>query len=440
MSSCKTLLDALRAGGHDQALAALYALDGGQDSLCRARDRACHVVQSFLEAFSPAEDAPAALFSGPGRTEIGGNHTDHQHGRVLCGSVDLDMLACAAPNGKPVIRIQSEGYPALEISLDDLRPRKEEENTSAALVRGVRDFRADSGIAALLLDQLSPAAWPGTKAVLERETGLPVAGFLPSLPDCALESRHLGLVAPEELPGFREKARRLAAALVEHTDLELLQGIARSAPPLAYRPPAPPRPLERPVRVAVARDAAFSFYYQDSLELLERAGAELVPFSPLAGDPLPPGAAGLLLGGGYPELHARELSQNRSTREQLGQAILGGLPTVAECGGFLYLQETLEDGRGGVWPMVGVLPGDGYKTDRLQRFGYKSLAAQADSLLFRAGESIPVHEFHYWDCTRPGPVLGDTMYAGFPHLHFGGALPLAERFVEGSVRWRKQHE
>ena len=137
MSSCKTLLDALRAGSHDQALAALYALDGGQDSLGRARDRACHVVQSFLEAFSPAEDAPAALFSGPGRTEIGGNHTDHQHGRVLCGSVDLDMLACAAPNGKPVIRIQSEGYPALEIGLDDLRPRKEEENTSAALVRGV---------------------------------------------------------------------------------------------------------------------------------------------------------------------------------------------------------------------------------------------------------------------------------------------------------------
>ena len=137
MSSCKTLLDALRAGSHDQALAALYALDGGQDSLGRARDRACHVVQSFLEAFSPAEDAPAALFSGPGRTEIGGNHTDHQHGRVLCGSVDLDMLACAAPNGKPVIRIQSEGYPALEIGLDDLRPRKEEENTSTALVRGV---------------------------------------------------------------------------------------------------------------------------------------------------------------------------------------------------------------------------------------------------------------------------------------------------------------
>lgn len=137
MSSCKTLLDALRTGAHDRALAALYALDGTQDSVDKARDRVCRTVQSFMDAFAPGEDVQAALFSGPGRTEIGGNHTDHQHGRVLCGSVDLDMLACAAPNGTNLIRIRSEGYPALEISLDNLLPRKEEENTSAALVRGV---------------------------------------------------------------------------------------------------------------------------------------------------------------------------------------------------------------------------------------------------------------------------------------------------------------
>jgi len=131
------LLDTLRAGGHDRALAALYALDGKRDSLDKARDRACHVVQTFLETFRPADGVQAALFSGPGRTEIGGNHTDHQHGHVLCGSVDLDMLACAAPNGKNVIRIQSEGYPALSIPLDDLSVRLEEANTSAALARGV---------------------------------------------------------------------------------------------------------------------------------------------------------------------------------------------------------------------------------------------------------------------------------------------------------------
>ena len=131
------LLNALRAGDHDQALAALYALDGRQDSLDRARGRACRVVQSFMDAFPPGETVPAALFSGPGRTEIGGNHTDHQHGQVLCGSVDLDMLSCAAPNGTNLIQVQSEGYPPLKISLDDLSVKPEEANTSAALVRGV---------------------------------------------------------------------------------------------------------------------------------------------------------------------------------------------------------------------------------------------------------------------------------------------------------------
>ena len=137
MSSCNALLQSLRHGAHDQTLANLYALDGTQESLDHARARAIRVTQGLMDTFSPDEAAQAALFSGPGRTEIGGNHTDHQHGHVLCGSVDLDMLACAAKNGKDVVRILSEGYPTLEIALNDLQPRPEEINTSAALVRGV---------------------------------------------------------------------------------------------------------------------------------------------------------------------------------------------------------------------------------------------------------------------------------------------------------------
>lgn len=133
--TCDALLKALRGGEYDPALAALYALDGSQASLDRARDRAGRAVQSLMDSFSPAGEA--ALFSGPGRTEIGGNHTDHQRGHVLCGSVDMDMLSCAAPNGKNVIRILSEGYPALEVGLDDLSVRPSDVNTSAALVRGV---------------------------------------------------------------------------------------------------------------------------------------------------------------------------------------------------------------------------------------------------------------------------------------------------------------
>ena len=135
MSTCSRLLTDLQNSVHDNALAALYALGGSSQQLEKARTRAAHVAQSYISQFC---DAPStALFSGPGRTEIGGNHTDHQHGRVLCGSVDLDMLACAAPNGQNIVRVASEGYPALEVDLSDLDPKPEEKNTSAALVRGV---------------------------------------------------------------------------------------------------------------------------------------------------------------------------------------------------------------------------------------------------------------------------------------------------------------
>ena len=136
MSCCEELLRAVRAGEHDEILKQLYALDGRAESLTAAHQRVCHVIEAFVADFAPGQ-ADAALFSGPGRTEIGGNHTDHQHGHVLCGSVDMDMLACAAPNGTQTIRVHSEGYPALEIDLEDLSVKPEEANTSAALVRGV---------------------------------------------------------------------------------------------------------------------------------------------------------------------------------------------------------------------------------------------------------------------------------------------------------------
>ncbi len=136
MSTCTQLIHTLKNGGYDPALAALYALGGSAQKLDGARGRCVRIAEAFAARYG-AQAQGATLFSGPGRTEIGGNHTDHQHGRVLCGSVDLDMLACAAPNGLDVVRIQSDGYPPLKISLNDLAPKKEEENTSAALVRGV---------------------------------------------------------------------------------------------------------------------------------------------------------------------------------------------------------------------------------------------------------------------------------------------------------------
>ena len=145
MNTCEKMIRSLRNGEHDNALKKMYALDGNQESLDRAKKRAVHVVEEFQKQFAPDPDVDVALFSGPGRTEIGGNHTDHQHGRVLCGSVDLDMLACAAPNGLDMIRICSEGYPVVNVALNQLFPREEERNTSAALVRGVAAKMVDLG-------------------------------------------------------------------------------------------------------------------------------------------------------------------------------------------------------------------------------------------------------------------------------------------------------
>ena len=135
MLTIQELHKGLRDGSFDGALLSLYARDGSLPA--EARERAVRVTEGFTAAFHPAPDAPAALISGPGRTEIGGNHTDHQRGHVLCASVNMDILACAAPNGTQTVRVVSEGYSPLEIPLDSLAAREEEKNTSAALIRGI---------------------------------------------------------------------------------------------------------------------------------------------------------------------------------------------------------------------------------------------------------------------------------------------------------------
>lgn len=307
--------------------------------------------------------------------------------------------------------------------------------TLAAQVRGLMGFRSPSHIAGLLLNDCKPSLYAHLKPILERETGLPVLGYLPPMEEAVLDSRHLGLLTAGEVADLSVRFGAIAQQMERTVEIDDLLSLTGEASGNAALPPLPAARC----KVAVARDEAFCFCYADNLDALEDAGAELVFFSPIHDRGLPTETDGLYLPGGYPELYARQLSENASMRESVRQAVAAGLPTVAECGGFLYLQKTLEDERGASWPMVGVLPGAGYRTDRLQRFGYKELNAEGDSLLFRKGENIPAHEFHYWDCTRPGPVLTETMYAAFPHLHFGGELPLAQRFVEGAVKWREEH-
>ena len=238
--------------------------------------------------------------------------------------------------------------------------------------------------------------------MLEGETGLPVLGHLPHLEEAELESRHLGLRTAGEIGDLPQRLRRAAETLEEAMDWERFFALFDRRPGWA----APPsRAGGGGVPLAVARDEAFCFAYAETLDALRDAGGEPVFFSPLRDEGVPEGACGLYLPGGYPELYAGRLADNRAMRACVRRLVEGGMPTVAECGGFLYLGRSLEGADGGSYPMAGVLPGDGVRRDRLVRFGYANLRAEGDSLLFRAGETVPVHEFHYWDSTDNGGDL-----------------------------------
>ena len=318
--------------------------------------------------------------------------------------------------------------------------------TLAAQIRGLTAFRPESHLTGILLNGCRDSLAGSLTPVLERETGLPVLGFLPPIEEAVLESRHLGLLTAGEIDDLTARFEVLSAQMERTVDLDALLNLA--FPCLAEKPEK--EKATQACTIAVAKDEAFCFCYTDSLEALENAGAELAFFSPLWDHALPEGIGGLYLCGGYPELYADRLSENTAMRQSIHSAVNNGLPTVAECGGFLYLQQMLENEEKESFPMCGCFPGRGFRTKSLQRFGYEWLTAEEDSLLFRKGEKIPAHEFHYWDSTENGFDLrvvkpngktwqcgytSKSLYAAFPHLHLGGELPLAKRFAEACIRY-----
>ena len=324
--------------------------------------------------------------------------------------------------------------------------------TLAAELNGLVNFRTPSHIAGILLNNCTARIHALLAPMLEEETGLPVLGFLPKLPEAVIGSRHLGLYTAAEVENLQQKLALLADAVEEHIDWPRLLALCEKEPPaLPVQPETPPAR----VRIAVAQDEAFCFTYAETLEAFRDAGAEVVFFSPLRDTALPENIGGLYLPGGYPELHARELSENTSLLREIKRKIESGLPTAAECGGFLYLGQSLTDAEGQSWPMVGVLPGEAKDAGRLVRFGYAALSADSDSMLFRAGESFPIHEFHHWDSTANGvalaakkPVGGaewrcgfvnEHFYAGFPHLYWAGT-PLPQRFAAAAENYRRDHD
>ena len=331
--------------------------------------------------------------------------------------------------------------------------------SAAALIKGFTDYGEQKMIRGAFLNRVSPAMANRISGWLESEAGIPVLGSFPADDALHIESRHLGLVEPDEVPDLLQKIDHAADLLEQTLNLELLLEIAQSAPVLqvekmsvkefeAARENA--RNEEAPVTIAVAEDEAFSFYYEDNLELLEELGAQIVRFSPFHDREIPE-ADGLLIGGGYPELRAQELAANTFMVSSIRRAAEQGMPMLAECGGFQYLQEELMDADGIAHRMCGVLQGCSRMTKKLVRFGYVEVSGEGG--YFGSGRAIRGHEFHYSDSTNNGNackavkpdgrawdcmVVQGRIVAGYPHLYYRSDPAFAEAFVRECRKFREE--
>ena len=333
------------------------------------------------------------------------------------------------------------------------------------LIAGFLAYDKAHLIRGVIFNRMSAAYYEILKPLAEEELGIAVLGYFPENKDLQIAGRHLGLCMPGELEGLQEQIRMAAERLRETADISKLLQIAEEAELVedsgserkqsddtAEKPDTTENGEAIHPRIAVARDEAFCFYYEENLRLLEQAGAEPVYFSPLHDNALPENIHGLLLGGGYPELYAGQLSENDAMRTAIREAVADGLPTVAECGGFLYLHTTLTDREGHSYPMAGVLPGKCFDTGHLVRFGYIELEETAGHFL-PSGSRIRAHEFHYYDsedngadCIAAKPAtgrnypcihVGENHWYGFPHLYYPSCPEFAKRFVEKAKKFSK---
>lgn len=336
----------------------------------------------------------------------------------------------------------------------------------AAMLRGFLQYQKDSHIVGVILNRTSPMIGARLKSVLEAE-GVKYLGCVPVSKEIQFDSRHLGLVMPEEVPQIQKQLDEIADLLEESVDLDGILELARSYAEkvennedaglakcqTSMETPAAGLFTEsrNPLRIAVARDEAFCFYYQENMELLESLGVELIPFSPIHDQKLPVKVSGVILGGGYPENYAKALSENTSMLVSIRQAWENKMPFLAECGGFLYLHRELEGSDGIFYPLAGVIPDKAWKTNRLGRFGYITLTPDhPDTCLIR---KIKGHEFHYWEsgdcgtCWTAKKPLSDRSWscvhseqgqiAGFPHLYYPSAPEFAEQWLEMCRKWSR---
>ncbi len=325
----------------------------------------------------------------------------------------------------------------------------------AALVHGFTDFDPEVAFAGVLCNRVgSDTHFHYIKEALASVPSVPCLGGIPRDEELFIPERHLGLVTDDEHRLDAEYLKHLADLVEKHIALDrLLDGLPVSAPTI----PEPLPPTAKEVRIGVAADPAFCFYYQDNLDLLERAGAEIVRFSPIRDRNLPAGLDGLYLGGGYPEVFAASLAQNGSIKNEISRAAEAGMPVYAECGGFMYLCAAIEQPRESSHAMAGVFPWPVTMLPRRRALGYREVTFSSDCILGPQGTSARGHEFHYSDVVgdlrgirrvfRVAPrnrssVMEEgyskwNVLGGYIHLHFGSNPLLAEHFVDACRKFKR---
>jgi cobyrinic acid a,c-diamide synthase len=333
--------------------------------------------------------------------------------------------------------------------------------SAAAVVIGCQHFDRDLRLRGVILNFAgSEGHANGCAGAITAMTGLPVLGWLPRDAKLEIPERHLGLVPGGEHRDPSSLIAGIAEAVTQRFDIAAVIEIARSAGAIpGISAPVPvvhrERSARRPV-LAVARDDAFCFYYPENLELLTAAGAAVEFFSPLKGEQPSVNAAGVYLGGGYPELHASELASNIGLWHALKELRIRDAPIYAECGGFMVLTQGLIDCEGRRWPMAGLIPGVARMTDKLAALGYRHAAALHANLLTAGGDELRGHEFRYstWVCDEPiadddmawqvrgarteapadsGGFVSGNLLASYLHIHFAQRAGIASRFVEKLV-------
>ena len=328
--------------------------------------------------------------------------------------------------------------------------------SAAAIVKGFQMLASGPNIVGVIANQVgSVGHFEIVKAAIEQECNVPVVGYMKREQDIDIPSRHLGLIPAIERGELNPFFERLGTLISETIDIDRLYELAETTEIPNEESGLFEQRADKGVTIAVAKDAAFNFYYQENLELLEAYGAKLAYFSPLKGEEVPSDADGLYLGGGFPEEFADELAGNEASKASIRAAITSGIPTLAECGGFMYLTESIVKTEGTEYPMVGIIPGKVKMQKKLAALGYREIFGTKENFLIDQDQQAKGHEFHYstFEGAENVPYayktkgrfgmkqegyLKDNLVAGYTHFHFASNPQLVERWIEACADHKRK--